>query len=102
MDCSLPDTSVSGDSPGKNTRVGYHAFLIKNIINLILVLTSGDVHVWSHLLCCWKRVFAMTSMFSWQNSVMNYYRYANQNHNKVSLAPSVKGHHEKNLQTIIG
>ena len=23
----------------------------------------------SHLLCCWKRVFAMTSAFSWQNSV---------------------------------
>ena len=30
---------------------------------------SGDVHVESHLLCCWKRVFAMTSAFSWQNSV---------------------------------
>ena len=30
------------------------------IINLILVLT-----IW----WCWKRVFAMTSMFSWQNSV---------------------------------
>ena len=41
----------------------------KNIINLILVLTSGDVHVYSHLLCCWKRVFAMTSVFSWQNSI---------------------------------
>ena len=41
----------------------------KNILNLILVLTSGDVHVYSHLLCCWKRVFAMTSAFSWQNFV---------------------------------
>ena len=30
---------------------------------------SGDVHVQSCLLCCWKRVFAMTSEFSWQNSV---------------------------------
>ena len=29
---------------------------------------SGDVHVYS-LLCCWNRVFAMTSVFSWQNSV---------------------------------
>ena len=29
----------------------------KNIINLISVL------------CCWKRVFAMTSAFSWQNSI---------------------------------
>ena len=30
---------------------------------------SGDVHMWSLLLCCWKRVFAMTSVFSWQNSI---------------------------------
>ena len=29
---------------------------------------SGDVHVWSWLLCCWKRAFAMTSVFSWQYS----------------------------------
>ena len=29
----------------------------------------GDVHVWSCLLCCWKRVFAVTSPFSWHNSV---------------------------------
>ena len=27
MDCSLPGSSVHGDSPGKNTRVGSHAFL---------------------------------------------------------------------------
>ena len=27
MDCSLSDSSVHGDSPGKNTRVGYHALL---------------------------------------------------------------------------
>ena len=42
----------------------------KNIISLILVLTIWwcpcDVHV---LLYCWKRVFAMTSAFSWSNSV---------------------------------
>ena len=30
---------------------------------------SGDVHVYSLLLCCWKRVFAMTSVFAWQNSI---------------------------------
>ena len=30
---------------------------------------SGDVHVESLLLCCWKRVFAMTSVFSWKNSI---------------------------------
>ena len=27
MDCSLPSTSVLGDSPGKNTGVGCHALL---------------------------------------------------------------------------
>ena len=27
MDCSLPSTSVLGDSPGKNTEVGCHALL---------------------------------------------------------------------------
>ena len=27
MDCSLPGSSVHGCSPGKNTRVGCHAFL---------------------------------------------------------------------------
>ena len=41
----------------------------KNIINLILILISGDVHVQSHLLCCWNWVFAMTSAFSWQNTI---------------------------------
>ena len=41
----------------------------KNIMNLIEIETSGDVHVYSSLLCCWKMVFDMTSMFSCQNSV---------------------------------
>ena len=27
MDCSLPDSSVHGESPGKNTGVGRHALL---------------------------------------------------------------------------
>ena len=27
MDCSLPDFSVHGDSPGKNTGVGSHSLL---------------------------------------------------------------------------
>ena len=27
MDCSLPGSSVHGDSPGKNTRMGCHALL---------------------------------------------------------------------------
>ena len=33
----------------------------KNIINLILMSTI--------LLCCWKKLFAMTSAFSWPNSI---------------------------------
>jgi len=27
MDCSPPDSSVHGNSPGKNSGVGYHALL---------------------------------------------------------------------------
>ena len=30
---------------------------------------SGDVHVYSPFLCFWMRVFAMTSAFSWLNSI---------------------------------
>ena len=30
---------------------------------------SGDVHMKRRLLCCWKRVCAIASVFSWQNSV---------------------------------
>ena len=41
----------------------------KNIINLILVSTIWWFHVKSLLLCCWKMVFALTSVFSWQNSI---------------------------------
>ena len=40
----------------------------KNIIHLILELTI-QVHVQSHLLCCSKRVFAMSSALSSQNSI---------------------------------
>ena len=41
----------------------------KNIINLILVLTIWWRPWVESLLCCWKAVFAMTSGFSWQNSI---------------------------------
>ena len=34
--------------------------------------SSGAVHVLSLLLCCWKWVFAMASVFSWQNSISLY------------------------------
>ena len=41
----------------------------KNIINLISVLTIWWCPCVESLLCCWKRVFAVTSAFSWQNSI---------------------------------
>ena len=33
MDCSLPGSSVHGDSPGKNIGVGCHALLQENLPN---------------------------------------------------------------------
>ena len=45
------------------------SLVAKNIINLILVLTICWCPCVKSFLCCWKRVFAMTSVFSWQNSV---------------------------------
>ena len=33
MDCSPPGSSVHGDSPGKNNRVGCHALLHGNLLN---------------------------------------------------------------------
>ena len=41
----------------------------KNIINLISVLTIWWCPCVDSSLVCWKRVFAMTSAFSWQNSI---------------------------------
>ena len=41
----------------------------KNITNLILVLTIWCCPYVESSLGCWKRVFAMTSVFSWQNSI---------------------------------
>ena len=41
----------------------------KNIINLISVLTSWWCPCVESFQCCWKRVFVMTTAFSWQNSV---------------------------------
>ena len=49
----------------------YPSLAAKNIINLISGWPSGDVHVSSLFLCCWKRVFAMTNAFSWQNSILD-------------------------------
>ena len=41
----------------------------KNIIICFWCWLSGDVHVYNLLLSYWKRVFAMTRAFSWQNSI---------------------------------
>ena len=41
----------------------------KNIINLILVLTIWWCPCVDYSFVCWKRVFAMTCVFSWQNSI---------------------------------
>ena len=41
----------------------------KNIINLISVLTIWWCPCVDLLFGCWKRVFAMTSAFSWENSI---------------------------------
>ena len=41
----------------------------KNIINLISVLAIWWCPCVESSLVCWKRVFAMTSAFSWQNSI---------------------------------
>ena len=44
--------------------------LWEHIVNLMMVLTIWWLPcVESPLLCCWKKVFTMTSVFSWQNSV---------------------------------
>ena len=41
----------------------------KNMISLMLILTSWWCPFLDHLLSCWKRVFAIPSVFTWQNSV---------------------------------
>ena len=52
MDCSLPGSSVQGDSPGKNTKVGCHA-LLQGIFstqgsNPSLLRCRGILHCLSH------------------------------------------------------
>ena len=42
MDCSPPGSSVHGDSPGKNTGVGYHALLQRTLLTQGLKL--GPLH----------------------------------------------------------
>ena len=40
-----------------------------DVINQFFPLVPFQVIFSSLVFCCWKRVFAMTSAFSWQNSV---------------------------------
>ena len=47
----------------------YPSLAAKNIINLISVLTIWWCPSVESFMCCWKRVFARTNAFSWQNSV---------------------------------
>ena len=51
MDCSLPGSSIHGDSPGKNTRVGYHAllqgiFLTQNQTQ-VSCIAGGPFTIWA-------------------------------------------------------
>ena len=45
------------------------SFTAKNIINLISVLNTWWCPCVESCVACWKRVFAVTSGFSWQNSI---------------------------------
>ena len=45
MDCSLPSSSVHGDSPGKNTGVGCHALFQGNIPNAEIKPRSVSLQV---------------------------------------------------------
>ena len=51
------------------TVYSFSIFGWKNTIHLISVFTFWWCPCVSLLLCWWKRVFAMTSVFSWQNSI---------------------------------
>ena len=45
MDCSLPGSSVHGDSPGKNTRAGCHALFLRNLPNPGIEPRSSSLQV---------------------------------------------------------
>ena len=55
MDCSLPGSSVHGDSPGKNTRVGCHACL------MVILPTQGSN---PRLLYCRRFLYHLIHQFS--------------------------------------
>ena len=59
---SLRLTSIKSVMPSRHLILGCPLQPNFGTDNLVMSMCS-------HLLCCWKRVFAMTSMFSWQTSV---------------------------------
>ena len=55
MDCSLPGSSVPGDSPGKNTGAGYCAFLQG------ILPTQGSNPCLLHLLNCTQNLYSLAT-----------------------------------------
>ena len=46
MDCSLPSSSVHGDSPGKNTGVGGHSYDLDTVVGkLAVVVIDNDYYI---------------------------------------------------------
>ena len=74
MDCSLPGSSIHGIFQARVLEWGANAFSIFGCKEYnqsdfgIDYLVMSMFRIFS---CCWK-VFAMTSVFSWQNSVITF------------------------------
>ena len=69
MNCSLPGSSVHGDSPGKNTGVGWHA-LLQGIfptqgLNPCLPHCRRILYCMSHLLCAFKYFRYRSAAMKW-------------------------------------
>ena len=66
--CELPFPSP-GDFPDPGIKPALQADSLLSELPGKPLKWSTWVQSQSRLLCCWKGVFAMTSVFSWQNSV---------------------------------
>ena len=66
MDCSLPDSSVHGDSPGKNPRVGSHVFLQG------IFLTQG---LYTGLLHCRQILYQLSYQWSPESPIIQVRSY---------------------------
>jgi len=59
MDCSLPGSSVHGDSPGKNTRVGCH-FLLQGIFSTqVSCIGRRVLYHKHHWFIIWAKIFIL-------------------------------------------